>query len=303
MDHREAWVSRRTEIQVGATVLVALLTLLIGVTWLKQISLARKVTVWHVRFPQAGGAGEGVVVQVNGIRKGTIKKTELAGRGVIVDLALDSDVHLTDRSRVAIRDLGVMGDKVVVVDLDPSGRPYAKTDTLPGIYEPGLPEMMARLGEVVNSVGTITDQLARLSEGPNGGQLGATLENFRATSNELRATVTENRVALNRMVGNFSDASRTARELTTGREVELRKALDDFGRTAENMNRLSVRLDSLRVTLQQVSGRVERGEGTLGRLVNDEKLYADLQTSVKSLNELIVDVKAHPKKYFKFSVF
>src|SRR3954470_8180270 len=61
-DDREEWVSRSTEIRVGATVLVALLTLIIGVTWLKQISLSRKTTLWHVSFTQAGGAGEGVIV-------------------------------------------------------------------------------------------------------------------------------------------------------------------------------------------------------------------------------------------------
>ena len=296
-------MSRSTEIRVGATVLVALLTLLIGVTWLKQISLSRRKTVWHVTFTEAGGAGEGVIVQVNGIRKGAVKKAELFGRGVILDLELDSAVRITDRSRVAIRDLGVMGDKIVVIDMVPEGRPYAKGDTIAGVYEPGLPEMMARMNQVVNSIGTIADQLQGLTTGPNGGQLGATLENFRQTSEELRKTVTDNRVALNHMVNNFADASTTARSLTTGREAELRKAFDDFGKTAENMNRLSMRLDSLRTTLQQVSGRVERGEGTLGRLVNDEKLYTDLQTSVKSLNELILDVKKNPKKYFKFSVF
>jgi len=296
-------VSRSTEIRVGATVMVALLTLLIGVTWLKQISLDRKVKIWHVSFTQAGGAGEGVIVQVNGIRKGTVQKVELFGRGVIMDLSLDSGVRLTDQSRVAIRDLGVMGDKIVVVDLVPEGRPYAKGDTIVGVYEPGLPEMMARMNQIVNSVGTISDQLAALTTGPNGGQLGTTLENFRQTSDELRKTVSDNRVALNRMVNNFSAASASARNLTTGREADLNKAIDNFSRTAENMNWLSTRLDSLRTTLQQVSGRVERGEGTLGRLVNDEKLYTDLQTSVKSLNELIIDVKNNPKKYFKFSVF
>lgn len=296
-------MSRSTEIRVGATVLVALLTLVVGVTWLKQISLDRKVRVWHVSFVQAGGAGVGVAVQVNGIRKGAVQKVELFGRGVIMDLALDSAVRLTDRSRIAIRDLGVMGDKVVVVDLVPEGRAYAKGDTIVGVYEPGLPEMMARMGEIVNSVATITDQLQTLTAGPNGGQLGATLDNFRQTSEELRRTVTENRVALNRMMNNFAAASATARNLTTGREADLNKAIDDFSRTAENMNRLSTRLDSLRTTLQQVSGRVERGEGTLGRLVNDEKLYTDLQASAKSLNELITDVKNNPKKYFKISVF
>ncbi|MBK7368079.1 MAG: MCE family protein [Candidatus Eisenbacteria bacterium] len=92
-------MSRRTEVQVGITVLVALVTLLWGVTYLKDLTLQRKVTVWKVRFPQTGGLGPSDEVQVNGIRKGLVTKIELAGDAVFVDLGLDSDVKLTSDSK------------------------------------------------------------------------------------------------------------------------------------------------------------------------------------------------------------
>ena len=69
------------------------------------------------------------------------------------------------------------------------------------------------------------------------------------------------------------------------------------------MDALTGRLDSLRAVIQTVTVRVERGEGTLGKLVNDDKLYADLNTSVQSLKSLIEDIKANPKKYLKISIF
>ena len=83
-------MKRRTEIQVGLTVIGALVTLLWGVTWLKDFSLARKVRVWHVQFPQTGGLGPSDEVQVNGIRKGAVSGIALQGDKVIVDLALSS---------------------------------------------------------------------------------------------------------------------------------------------------------------------------------------------------------------------
>ena len=75
-------MSRRTEIQVGITVLVALGVTLWGVTWLKELSLARKVRVWTVTFPQTGGLSSSDEVQVNGLRKGNVEKVTLASDGV-----------------------------------------------------------------------------------------------------------------------------------------------------------------------------------------------------------------------------
>ena len=113
----------------------------------------------------------------------------------------------------------------------------------------------------------------------------------------------ENRTALRSTLENFAAASKTAKTLTTDREAELRKALDQFSQAAENLNRLSVRLDSLRTTIQTVTGKVDRGEGTLGKLVNDDKLYADVNSTVQSLKFLIEDIQKNPKKYLKVSVF
>jgi len=65
-------LSRKTEIEVGITVLVAIVILIMGVTWLKELSIASKVRIWTVTFPQSGGLAASDEVRVNGIRKGTV---------------------------------------------------------------------------------------------------------------------------------------------------------------------------------------------------------------------------------------
>jgi len=81
-------LSRTREIQVGITVLVALGVTLWGVTWLKQLTLARRVRVWHVTFPQTGGLSSSDEVQVNGLKRGSVQSVALVGDHVTVDLAL-----------------------------------------------------------------------------------------------------------------------------------------------------------------------------------------------------------------------
>ncbi len=297
-------MKRNTEIQVGLTVIVALVTLIWGVTWLKDFSLARKVRVWHVRFPQTGGLGKSDEVQVNGIRKGAVSGIALQGDKVIVDLALASDIVLTDACRVAIRNVGLMGEKVIAVDLALAGTPYTDRDTIPGSFELGMGEVMASAGTSMSSVDRLIVSLnrvaARLDES---GDLDKTIANFRETSEELNAMVKQNRQVLERTLANAESITNTGKALTADREEQYKRTLDSIERSARNLEVLSGRLDSLRSVTQSVMTKVDRGTGSLGALVNDRELYTDINDSVKSLKALIEDLKKNPKKYINLSIF
>jgi phospholipid/cholesterol/gamma-HCH transport system substrate-binding protein len=297
-------VNRRTEIKVGLTVLVAAAILLWGLAWIKDYSLGVGRKIWHVEFPETGGLAASDEVQVNGLRKGEVLSMRLQGDRVRVELSLDPDITLTRDSKIAIRNVGLMGEKVVAVDLRATGTPYRPDELIQGQYDQGLPEAMGQLGTTLETISKLANELQATAEAMNKhGGLSGTIDNFNRTSEELRLAVSENRASLRSAITNFSAASGTARRLTTDREAQLRETLDRFASAAEKMDRLSGRLDSLRAVMQSVTDKVDRGEGTLGRLVHDDRLYSDLNDSVRSLKALIEDVRAHPKKYFKVSLF
>lgn len=297
-------MNRRTEIVVGLTVLVALVVLLGGVTWLKDFSLQRRLTVWHVRFPQAGGLGASDEVLVNGIRKGAVAKIALDGDQVVVDLSIASEVHPTRDSRIAIRNVGLMGEKVIAMDLRTTGERYAAGDTIAGIYESGLPEVLANLGGTMLALDHLAGQLDRVATQLNAsGDLKATLKTFRTTSEQLNLAVVENRKLLRETLENARAAAGSAKAMTTGREEQFGRTLDTIERAGQNMERLSARLDSLRSQVQSVTARVDHGDGTLAQLINDRKLYDEVRASVSSLNALVADIKQHPKKYINLRIF
>jgi phospholipid/cholesterol/gamma-HCH transport system substrate-binding protein len=297
-------MSRRTEIQVGITVLAALGITLWGVTWLKEMSLSRKVRQWHVTFPQTGGLATSDEVQVNGLRKGNVAELHLAGDHVIVDLDLASDIVITRASTVAVRNVGLMGEKVVSVDLVMGGPAYTDRDTIAGVYEKGIPEVMAEVGGTIDRLNSLTDQMLRVASAlERNDNLDATMDNVRKTSEELRLAVTENRRAMRETLANLDAVSRTAKSLTTDREAQLGRTIDSFERSVADIERLTTRLDSLRATVQSISGKVDRGEGSLGRLVNDPMLYDDAKSSVTELKALIADIKKNPRKYIHLSIF
>jgi len=297
-------VSRKTEIEVGITVLVAVAILIGGMAWLKDYSLHHSKRTWQVVFPQTGGLAASDEVLVNGIRKGDVTRMRLVGDKVIVELSLDRDITITRDSQVAIQNVGLMGEKVIAVDLKTTGAPYTTRDLIPGIYEKGLGEVMGQIGQSVDAVAALSEELRQVVTLLNkDGKLVNAVQNFSRTSEEMRLAVSENRAALREAIRNIDAASRTAKSLTTDREGQLRQALDNFASAADKMDQLSGRLDSLRAVIHTTTSRVERGEGTLGKLIKDDQLYAELHDSVQSLKELIEDIRAHPKKYLKISFF
>ncbi len=300
-------MNRAMEIRVGLTVLIALAIVIVGIGWLSAYAKAHMMRTWHVQFPSAGGLGEGDEVQVNGIRKGSVKSMRLVGDHVIVDLGLANELALTRDSRVAIRNVGLMGEKVIAVDLRTTGAPWSTRDTIPGEFETGMGEVMAAAGglpeTVKHAVNTVDSPVTAIA-GPGGkGGLPETFRELRETTHELRGAIEDNRVALKTTMRNLALSSETMKGLTHEREAELRATLDHFASAAANLDALTTRLDSLRVSAQNVAGKLDRGEGSLGRLVNDDKLYADLNHSVKQLQTLIADIQKNPRKYIKFSIF
>jgi len=296
-------VSRRTEIQVGVTVIVAVAVMLWGVTWLREFSVGRKVHVWHVRFPETGGLGASDEVLVNGIRKGSVAHIDLQGDHVIVDLALATDVRLTTDCRVAIRNVGLMGQKVIAVDMHPSGAPIAERDTVQGIYELGMGEVMADVGLTMQSVDKTVAALDAITKRlDRNGDVDRTVGNLRKASDELATAVEEDRALLHETLANAEAASRTAKELTSGRENELRHTLDSADRTAQNLERLTVRMDSLMTVVRSVSDKLDHGNGNAAVLLNDRKLYDEITTTLTSMKALLEDLRKNPKRYINVHV-
>ncbi len=292
------------ELKVGLTMLLSVVILLGGIVWLKDMSVHTKSRRWHVTFPTAGGLSASDEVQVNGMRRGEVKSMKLVGDHVLAELDLSDDIVLTHDAVISIHDVGVMGEKVIGVALGHGGPPYDVRDTIPGIYQPGLGEAMGQMGATVDAVTGLVNDLRAVSAAINrDGRLERAIDDFSATTTELRSVVTENRKSIRESVANLSASSRTAKSLTTDRESQLRGALDDFSSAAAKLDELSGRLDSLRATVQSVATRIDSGQGTMGKLMQDEQLYDEVQSSVSSIKALIDDIKKNPKKYFKFSVF
>ena len=141
--------TRNTEILVGITVLLALSGVVWSVTALREVRLAERTARWTVRFRDVGGLAEEDPVTVHGVKKGAVKAIRLGANEVLVEFILAKDVPVTVDTEVYVRNVGLMGEKFIAMGNVGVGRPLvAGRDTIDGIYESGIPEVISQMGTV-----------------------------------------------------------------------------------------------------------------------------------------------------------
>ena len=125
----------------------------------------------------------------------------------------------------------------------------------------------------------------------------SSLEQFSKSINESSGTLKkfiEDPALYNKMLTAASSVEEFSRKLNEGKGT-IRKLAED-AELYDNLNRASLQLSS-------ILERIDKGEGVAGSLLRDKELAIELKQNIASLNELLKDIKEHPKKYFKFSVF
>ncbi len=297
--------TRNTEILVGVTVLAALAGVLWSVTALRQVRLAESTQRWLVRFPDVGGLAEDDPVSVHGVKKGAVKEIELGPGGVLVTFLLEKDLALTSGSRIYVRNVGLMGEKFLAIDGVGLGQPLvARRDTIDGVYESGIPEVISQMGDALASLENLSasvDRVILLAEERN--TVRTTLANVENASAELRRALADNRDDMRETVLSLRAAAESGRRLAEAAEPRVAGTLDGVRGSTARLDSLTARMDSLAGVLTRVATKLDEGPGTASQLINDRKLYDESRATMRELQALVRDLRTKPRKYFKVTVF
>ena len=129
--------SRRAAIQVGATGLIALALLLIGIAWIKDFRLGLKKQSLMAQFEEVGNLSEGDPVSVRGVKKGTVREVMLLDQGVRVQFELERDVALHPDAMIRIANIGFMGQKFLALDPGVAPGVFDRRKPIPGRFQIG----------------------------------------------------------------------------------------------------------------------------------------------------------------------
>lgn len=295
---------RNTEIRVGIAVIVALVVVVWGVTWLSDVRLARQRQTYVVRFTDVGGLAEGDPVTVSGVKKGEVKSIDLTRGGVVVALSVERGVLLTQASRVFVRNTGIIGEKFIAIDLGEPAEAYAPGDTIVGQYESGVPEVISQMGEALTSLQRVSEQIDRiLALAEERGTLRTTLRNVEDASGAVVRTVNENREDLRETSDNLREMSYELRMLVTEKGPVVDETVDRLAETSVRVDSLVARLDLVARQFSDLAARAQSDTTSVGRLVSDRVLYDEMRRTLREVNLLVRDMRANPKRYLKFSLF
>jgi len=287
---------------VGASILTALFILVAGLLWLKEASLASQMVNYMVIFPEVGTLQLGDPVYVNGVKKGAVAKIELRGTEVLTALNMDKRINMTDSVRVAVVNVGLLGERGIGVTLSPGGKkvPFvtaASTDTffIKGEFHTGISEAMGMLGTVLAEVETLVVNVSDILYSTVGDT--AFISQFHTIVGRLDTTVVvanrllkRNEPVLNATLSDLKVVSADLKSLVDRNS----KGLDNIVTGGEQLMVKGVALvteaESLVVNVQELLHKVERGEGSLGKLYKDEEFYKELRSVVSSVDTLVKEI-------------
>lgn len=299
-------MEKRREVQVGLLFILAVTVLIMGVLWFKEFRIGGQVYTIRVEFVNTSGLQKGDPVEVRGVTSGSVADITYEAGRAIVSLQLDNSVEIWPDTQFVIENVGIMGQKLVAIYPGSPGEPLPSDMIFEGTFQPGIPALMADLGGALDSFERLAVRLEALLEAfdeTEQGRMNRILANTEQLTKDLAEFLRSTRGDLAETVGNFNDAMRNLNSVLEGRS-------EDFAEALEHATAATARLDSTLVTMNRAMERadsllagVEAGEGTLGKLAQDERLYEELRGALSEAQALITDMKENPRKYLKFSVF
>jgi phospholipid/cholesterol/gamma-HCH transport system substrate-binding protein len=309
---------------LGIFLVLGLVAVLGALFILTDAAVFRGRYIVKTNVPTAGGIRRGDPVQMNGVNIGRIQRfflhAEPGVRKVEIRLELEGEYdNIPSDSSVVLESAGMLGGMRAVIVPGQASTYLKGGEVLPGSTKKGMLDDTDALAADAQRVAdeatkTLTRMQSLLSD-TTIKNVEATTTSAEASSRELRvllkdlsATVAEQRKQLSTLTASLQRSSEGLEKVTTGPELDRARARIDA--MTEKMQVVSETLERSSKSFETVAGRMDRGEGTLGKLSRDEELYKNLNQAALNMaeatanaNKLIEDIKKDPKKYFKMSVF
>ncbi len=260
-----------TKVKAGLFFLVALALGFGLYLWFIQFKFARKTHRYKVKVKRAAWVQKGTLVTVNGVPKGRVEKIELYPDSVLIYIKIE-DYVLMEGARATVENQGVMGERRIEVYLG-QGDTLPEGATIPGDEAPTIGDLIVYARDLMRDLDSLAVEARGLVQSSSRrvekleAQLSKAIEEITALSAELRAS---------------------AARLSLRGEESLAK-----------LDTLVARLDTTAGLLKEMA----QAQGTLQRLATEDRLYVELEKTVKEAQALLEDIRSNPQKYIRISIF
>jgi phospholipid/cholesterol/gamma-HCH transport system substrate-binding protein len=296
------------EIKTAILVIASILLFIWGYSFLKGRDLFTNYVTLYVEYETVEGLTTSAPVTINGLVIGKVNKItieENTGK-LLVELQINTDFPISKSSIAAIYDPGIISGKQIAIEPNfkdksvsadgqrlrgkiRSGLTEAVADKLVPIQEK-LQKIMGNGDVLITGINNVLDEKGQEDIKKSISKLRSTMEELHKASLNMNAILDNNKVQIRGVVSNFNKIS------------------DDFSKISDSLNKadLGKMVQTLNETLVKVDGimnGLKAGNGTMGKLLNDDALYNNLDKTSKELELLLQDVRLHPTRYVNVSLF
>jgi phospholipid/cholesterol/gamma-HCH transport system substrate-binding protein len=329
-------MSMSSEVRVGVVVILAVVLIVFGTIWMQGWRIGREeheVAAW---FREVGQIHRGNPVKLRGVNIGRIEGIALdpAGGGVIVRLSVDSDVRLPEDAVVVLSPESMFGDWQA--EIFSRGRfpfyDYAippEAGLIPGYSLPDISQLTAVADRIAENLAGITDRFDIAFTDETAMNIREAIDNIQQVTGQLTGmleaqarTIDQLSTGLERVTGTVQEVAESAHR--TFLEVEEAIAEGQLTAIVANVQRMTTQIDTLSqalvvitrdmsgavasadsafVSLNTIIESIERGDGTLGLLLQDTTLYGDLVVTSSLVQDLIRDFQRNPRRYINLRIF
>lgn len=297
-------IMKSKEIKIGITVVLALVFVYVGITFLKGLKLTSSDNVYYVEMENVGGLAKSGEVIANGMNIGLVKDITYDARKQTLTVAVElNDGFTLPQNSYANISKDMLGSPKlnIVLGKNPDDL-LAKGDTILG---EGTGDLMSSVGQLIPQLSVMIPKidsiLTAINALTNDPALLASVRNLEAVTSNLKTT-TE---SVNSMLGtdipqlvNKANNICSNLETTTGQLSRV-----DIAGIAANANSTLKAANSTMEELHLFTNRLNNPNGSLSRLLNDESLYSHLDSTVVNASLLLEDLRLNPRRYVHFSVF
>lgn len=304
------------ETKVGAITSIAIAVLFIGYSFLRGNDVFSSDNMFYTDYDNVDGLTTSKPVLVNGYQIGHVSKMYLLDNGKIrTEFKIKSEYEIPSNTIAKIVNESILGSKVIVFNLGNS-KTYANSgDPLQSDVQANLMEkveplqkkvenLVVKLDSVLSAVNTALDDEFQRDFKTSLRSISISLNNMEKITNDVENLMGSERIRLAKIMQNLESITDNFRNNNS----KLNSILSNLDNLSDDLAKSEIKetIDNANQAMkdvQSITDKINKGEGSIGMLVNDDSLYNNLNNASQNLDQLIYDLKTNPGKYLKISIF